>query len=565
MASTQAPAPSESTPAPGAGQQREWRGTDFIVMSVALAALFVVIFWAALGQPPLAGTTVVGALGLIAALLANICVGALASGSYVEIRHPDWTRLHGIDHVFLYGSLVLMAVVDGFVGWWLFSSDSGTGRWLFLAVALAGLAAGAWWAWPAVTVRGLCRGIAGHPRWSLWPHHPGQQYHMWRCFTPLAGLVGAALGVVIAVGYLGISAWYENTAGATAHSLPVAITDIHGGYVALGDSYSAGEGLPPFADNTALTSCDRSVSDAYPVLLDRLLRASNPRASFSFTACSGALISNVLHRTQRAEVVPPQVSGAVERSVGLVTLTIGGDNAIFSKVVTACVTSGDCLDETFPPAGVAEATARPVPPGPMMTQWAPATIEEIGQEDAGLFATLRRDFPNARIVVVGYPYLFPKTPSPGFPFYPPMCASILNRLSTTERVGIRSLQDSFNNRIYEEAVAAHIEFVSPVAIWDGHEPCGASGQYTNAIKPYLNFPNPINGGSFHPNQAGQQTLAALLACYLDSHHQPPDPYAAGAPHHLTIPPDKLADPSQLGLVQPPGLTSVPGAGVVRGC
>ena len=51
--------------------------------------------------------------------------------------------------------------------------------------------------------------------------------------------------------------------------------------------------------------------------------------------------------------------------------------------------------------------------------------------------------------------------------------------------------------------------MSPDAIWTGHEPCGASGQFTNSVKPYLNFPNPVNGGSFHPNAAGQQTLAAL--------------------------------------------------------
>lgn len=565
MASTEAPAPTESAPAAGSPRTREWNRTDLLVMALALIVMFVLVLWAALGQVPLAGTTVVGVLGVILALLANISLGALASGTFVEIRHPDWTRLRGIDHVFLYASLVLMAGIDVFVAWWLFSSDNGPGRWYFLAAALAGLVAGAWWAWPVVTVRGRCQGIAGHPRWSAWPHHPGEQYEMWRCFTPLAGLVGVALGVVLAAGYLGISAWYENSAGGSAHSMPRALYGIQGGYVALGDSYSAGEGLPPFAGNTALTACDRSVSGAYPVLLNRLLRAADPRASFRFTACSGAVISGILAPTQRAEVVPPQISGMVDPSVGLVTLTIGGNNAIFSQVVTACVTSGNCLEQTFPPPGVREATARPVPAGPMLTRWGPATIEQIGVQDAALFGTLRRDFPNARIVVVGYPYLFPKTQAPGFPFIPPMCASILNRLTLTERAGIRNLQDAFNDRSYEEAVAAHIEFVSPTAIWDGHEPCGASGQFTNAIKPYLNFPNPINGGSFHPNQAGQQTLAALLACYLDSNPRPPDPYAAGAAQHVTIPVNGLADPSQLGLVQPPGLTSVPGAGRIPGC
>jgi hypothetical protein len=534
-------------------------------MAIALIAMFVLVFWAALGQAPFAGTTVVAVLGLIVASLANISVGALLLGSFIEVRYPGWTRLRGIDHVFLYASLALMTVIDGFVAWWLFSSDSGPGRWYFLAAALVALGAGAWWAWPAVTVRGLRPGITGHPRWSLWPHHPGEEYGMWRCFTPLSALVGGALGVVVAAGYLGISAWYENSVSVTAYSMPSAVTGINGSYVALGDSYSAGEGLPPFADDTQLTACDRSVSDAYPVLLGRLLHATDPHASLRFTACSGAVIGNILGPTRRAELVPPQVSGAVDPSVGLVTMTIGGNNAIFSKVVTACVTSGNCMEELFPPAGVSEATAVPVPPGPMLDKWAPATIEQIGKQDADLFAVLRRDFPDARIVVVGYPYLFPRTPAPGFPFIPPMCSSILNRLSSTERTGIRTLQDDFNDRTYEEAVAAHIEFVSPVAIWDGHEPCGASGQFTNAIKPYLNFPNPINGGSFHPNQGGQQTLAALLACYLDSHPQPPDPWAAGAAHQITIPPDRLAEPSQLGLLPAPGLNSVPGAGVIRGC
>lgn len=565
MTSAQVPAPSASLPAPGGPRKREWRGTDLIVMAAALAVTFVLVSWAALGRAPLAGTNVVGTLGLIFALLANVSLGALASGSLVEIRHPDWTRLRGIDHVVLSASLVLLAAIDGFVSWWLISSDSGAGRWYFLAATLAGLAAGAWWAWPAVTVRGRRPGVAGHPKWSLWPHHPGEDDEMWRCFTPLSGLVGGALGVVLAAGYLGVWAAYENSASTAAHPLPGSLTGIPGGYVALGDSYSAGEGLPPFAAGTQLTACDRSVNDAYPVLLDRLLRAREPHAPLRFTACSGAVISGILRPTRRAEIVPPQITGQVEPSVGLVTLTIGGNNAIFSKVVSACVTSGNCLEQRFPPPGVSEATARPVPPGPLLTQWGPATIEQIGRQDAALFATLRRDFPNARIVVAGYPYLFPKSPAPGFPFIPPMCASILNRLSVRERTGIRSLQDAFNDRTYEEAVAAHIEYVSPVAIWDGHEPCGASGQFTNAIKPYLNFPNPINGGSFHPNQAGQQTLAALLACYLDSHPRPPDPYAAGAPRHITIPDGQLADPRQLGLVQAPGLTAVPGAGLVPGC
>ena len=269
-----------------------------------------------------------------------------------------------------------------------------------------------------------------------------------------------------------------------------------------------------------------------------------------------------IHRT--GQLVPAQVGGAIQPSVGLVTLTIGGNNAIFSKVVLTCMVSGNCLGTAFPPPGTGETTAKHVPPGKLLTEWGPATIQEIGDEDAAVFRTLRRDFPNARIVVIGYPYLFPSQSDPGFPFVPPECASILNRLSIPERTGIRTLQDKLNDRTYEEAVAAGIEFVSPVAIWDGHEPCGASGQYTNSVKPYLNFPNPVNGGSFHPNAGGQQTLAALMACYLDQYQRPPDPFAPGAPPIHTVPP-QLVNPSQLHMLPAPGLDAVPGSRTIPGC
>jgi hypothetical protein len=546
------------------GRQREWRPRHLIWLAFAAVALFCVVFWAALGKPPLSGTKVVAVLGFAFIALANVSLGALASGAAIEYRHRDWSRLRGIDHVFIGVALASMLAVDAGFGWWLFTSDTGgLTRWLFLAAALAGIGVGALLTWPALfTPR---RPTNSKTSWALWPQHANAASNEeWRMLNPLTALLGAALGVVLAIGYLGISAWHENTNDPVGHPLPTVVTGIHGGYVALGDSYSAGEGLEPFVPGTAVTACDRSMQYAYPDLLDKLLLAQDRQATFSFNACSGAVISGILKPTHRALLVPPQVGGTVQPSVGLVTLTVGGNNAIFSKVVMTCVTSGDCLEKTFPPPGVNEATAVHIPPGALLTQWGPATIEQIGKQDAALFGTLRRDFPNARIVVIGYPYLFPSLPAPGFPFFPPECASILNRLSAHERAGIRTLQDDFNYRTYEAAAVSGVEFVSPVAIWDGHEPCGPRGQYTNSVKPYLNFPNPVNGGSFHPNAAGQQTLAALLGCYLDAYPQPPDPFAPGAPHIHALPP-RLVTPSQLGMAPPPGLDSVPGAGAVRGC
>ncbi len=546
----------------------EWRPRHLIFLALSAVVLFDVVFWAALGKPPLTGTTIVAVLGFSFVIVTNVSLGALAGGAVIEHRHPTWSRFHRPDHVIMYVALAGLVAVDAGFAWWLFSSDSGgAARWIYLTVALIAMAGGACWAWPALLTvlphRPFAPGETSKA--GLWPQRDEPGDETWRMFTPLTVLLGAGLGVIIAIGYLGVSAWTENNDSPPGHSLPAAITGIQGNYVALGDSYSAGEGLPPFAAGTAVTKCDRSVSYAYPDLLLTLLRKQDPQATLSFTACSGALEGQILGPTQRiGGFVPPQITGKVDPSVGLVTLTIGGNNAIFSKVVMTCLVSGNCLDKPFPPPGVHEATAVPIPPGKLLSEWGPATIVQIGKQDATLFRILRQDFPNARIVVIGYPYLFPTRPGPGFPFVPPECSSILDRLSAHERTGIRMLQDEFNSRIYEEAAAVGIEYLSPVAIWDGHEPCGASGQFTNSVKPYLNFPNPVNGGSFHPNQGGQQTLAALVGCYLDTYRQPPDPFTPGAPHISAVP-AKIVAPAQLNLVPPPGQNSVPGAGTVHGC
>jgi lysophospholipase L1-like esterase len=525
--------------------------------------LFIIVFWAALG---LAAVTVEWVLGGIFIALANLSLGALASGAVIEIRHPKWSRLGLLDHVFMAIAILVLAGADIGVGIWLFTSNSGAlPQALFIIIALAAMGLGAWLAWHPAPVPAMLKARSGKPRRALWPHHdpgaPGYETEQWGPFTGLTLLLGGALGVAVAVATLGISAWHENVSVPPGHPMPAALASVQGSYLALGDSYSAGEGLPPFAGDTAQTQCDQSADSAYPTLLSKWLGSSGRQVPFTFNACSGALVKEILNAAHRpGGLVPPQVSGAVEPSVGLVTLTIGGNNAIFSKIVTACLTAGRCLQEQFPPPNVAEATLKPVPPGALLTKWGPGTIEEIGDEDATLFHTLKRDFPNARIIAIGYPYLFPTAAAPGFPYFPPLCASLLNRLSAGERAGIRTLQDEANDRTYEEAVAAGIEYVSPDAIWGGHEPCGTGGQYTNSVKPYLNFPNPINGGSFHPNAAGQQTLAALLACYLDAYHNPPD-----APRAVTIPTASLVSPSQLGLALPPGLKQVPGDGKIPGC
>jgi hypothetical protein len=78
-----------------------------------------------------------------------------------------------------------------------------------------------------------------------------------------------------------------------------------------------------------------------------------------------------------------------------------------------------------------------------------------------------------------------------------------------------------NEEIYARARAIGFDFISPVSAWDGHEPCGPAGQYTNALLPALRISQPIDTGTFHPNRRGQEQLAQLIACYLIATPEPP--------------------------------------------
>ena len=265
-------------------QSREWRLSQLVYLLVAAILLFVVVFWAALGRPPFGGTRVEFWLEIFFVILANLSIGTLASGAVIEWRDSDRSRLGLQEHVVMALALLGMLGVDIGVAWWLFASASGAfSLWLFLILALVAIAVGALSVWSPVPLPFL-------QRKPIWPDHthpgPGES----GLFTSLLILLGGALGVVVAVAYLGISAWHENVDVPPAHPLPSALEGVHGSYVALGDSYSSGEGLPPFAPGTAATNCDRSVSSAYPDLLFKLLRKQDNQASLTFTACAGALV-----------------------------------------------------------------------------------------------------------------------------------------------------------------------------------------------------------------------------------------------------------------------------------
>ena len=149
---------------------------------------------------------------------------------------------------------------------------------------------------------------------------------------------------------------------------------------ALGDSYSSGEANPPFDPSAG--SCDRS-PQAWP-----LLAAATLRWTATNLACSGAQTKDVVnpYKDQPAQV---DALAALRPRPGVVTITIGGNDAGFGTTLGACV-AADCVATGA--IAAAEAT--------ILTVLSDRLVDTYRAVEAAA--------PRAKLVVVGYPRLVPQ-------------------------------------------------------------------------------------------------------------------------------------------------------------
>jgi lysophospholipase L1-like esterase len=314
-------------------------------------------------------------------------------------------------------------------------------------------------------------------------------------FWALAALVATLVAVASA-------------AGASGHATAASYS-----YVALGDSYSAGEGVRPFIDD----GCHRSAR-AYPTwvklpgagqTLYAIASSTGQTGSvrkaagvtWAFWACSGAKTTNVLPQSlggtpqQRAgRVVPglrPQLDSADLKRADLVTLTIGGNDAGFVDVLTICAVS-NCNTRAF-------------------EQGRRAIIAATKPKLESVYRAIAARAPRARILVLGYPQFVPATKAEqscsalsAFRGEGPMLRRLGARLNATIGAAVAAVAKS----------GPRIEFVPAAARFAGHEVCGREGPWVNGI-----VTSPvglgIDPGSFHPNLAGQrQGYGALVNATL---------------------------------------------------
>jgi lysophospholipase L1-like esterase len=280
---------------------------------------------------------------------------------------------------------------------------------------------------------------------------------------------------------LGLSAALALALGfATARPANAAPGDL---VVALGDSFSSGEGAPKFEPGSARlgNSCHRSLK-SWPRLV-----AEARDASFVSYACSGAEIPEVLISDPDRRQVERRTAQIVRLarldSVDLVTLTIGGNDAGFADILASCV--GHI---SFRPCHYRYRAGGPLD---LLD-----TIHELRPRLRAVYRRVRKVAP-ADLMVLGYPRLFPADPAE---------RTCVLGFSDDE---IRFLNDRttrFNRMIKRAAHAEGAIFVDVRNAFEGHElRCGKDpNRMVNNI-----FQRLHREFSFHPTVDGYRRLADL--------------------------------------------------------
>ncbi|KGJ79800.1 hypothetical protein GY21_03880 [Cryobacterium roopkundense] len=224
-------------------------------------------------------------------------------------------------------------------------------------------------------------------------------------------------------------------------------------YVALGDSFTGGQGAPPYQ----LGPCLRSKFASYPAIA----AAASAYRLVSNNACSGASLADV----------PGQLLG-ISGSTKLITITVGGIDAGSNEVFAACA-----LDpgSTGCQAAVILSIAR---------------LAALAPQLAATYAGIAAAVPGAKIVVLNYPRLF----QPGILALGDIVNSGTDRLNAVIRDAVVSVG------------LARVSLVDVAQEFTNHG--------IGARLPFIAYDpaNPLAKQNFHPNALGNSLgyVRALL-------------------------------------------------------
>ncbi|MCA9465175.1 MAG: thrombospondin type 3 repeat-containing protein [Nitrospira sp.] len=273
-------------------------------------------------------------------------------------------------------------------------------------------------------------------------------------------------------------------------------------YAALGDSFSSGEGVLPYMDpsETPFSGCHRSIFAYSTNILtpdNPEPLANRPNAKFDFLACSGAVTKNVSSSGEGQYGKPPQLASinGVNASRDLITMTIGGNDALFVPILIFCFAHPAC-NEIKPFSPHSDFT---------LTDLFPLWVGVVGTRLLDLYSELKDATPNAATLILNYPILVggQECPATQVPFFEDI------QISASEQSWLREGNEQLNTAIKVATAAVGLHHVSVVDHFEGHGVCGPLDDWINGLVPSFNFKS-----SFHPTQRGQLEYSKVANAYL---------------------------------------------------
>lgn len=292
-------------------------------------------------------------------------------------------------------------------------------------------------------------------------------------------------------------------------------------YVAMGDSFSSGEGNSPFlygSDVNGGNQCHRS-SDAYPIQLEN--NSSLNLDLTAFVACSGAVMSDITNTGQYGE---PAQADALSTSTDVVTVSIGGNDVQFSNALQTCVfmnnmpTNWSGTQATYDSykCGQALESSESIINGYTLVDGSQTFASKF---EATLSSILSKVGTTTQVYIIGYPNLFPEygnitggctwASSLGSIEDPATGLSTSTRSVSEEEIGlIRNVTAELNSTMstaLSEIQDDRLHFEDVRAEFTGHEICSSNPDIY-----HINLTYP-GKGSFHPNHDGEGAYANVVA------------------------------------------------------
>ncbi|MDO7869100.1 SGNH/GDSL hydrolase family protein [Nocardioides jiangxiensis] len=247
-------------------------------------------------------------------------------------------------------------------------------------------------------------------------------------------------------------------------------------YVALGDSYSA---APLVAPQRPGDVCMRSAVN-YPTLIGQEVGAS-----VDDRTCSQAQFEQLT--TAQAPSVPPQLDGLTDHT-DLVTIGLGANPAasrawfLDCPRLTASDPHGSPCRDYFERSG---------------TDQVMQVLDQGRQQMVDALHTIHRRSPNARVLVIGYPDIFPATGT---------CDEL--GLATGDVAYARRVLQHLNHNLERAAAQGDATYVDTYTATRGHDIC--------ASDPWIQGRTSAPGVAmfYHPRAAEQQAVADLVVSLL---------------------------------------------------